>query len=139
MPERLTRTTDPEPSNRRLQFELLFASVWLAVGLFLVPALIFWVGITLLGPYGEAPGGGLGTFYANFFGDLATGEVRAWFIAFGPLILVSFVRAVFIGVDSLATNDDEARHEKRKATPAPATVTPKKTTGQRRVEPRINE
>ena len=86
MPERLARTTDPEPSNDRLRFELIFASIWLGVGLFLVPALIFWVGIAMLGPYGEGTGAGLGTFYADFFGDLATGEVRAWLLALGPLI-----------------------------------------------------
>ena len=139
MPERLARITDPEPSNRRLRFELIFASVWLALGLFLVPAIIYWVGITILGPYGDAPGGGLGTFYADFFGDLATGEARAWFIALGPLILISVARAVFIGVRSPAATDDAARATARKSTPAPVAKAADTAADRRRVEPRISD
>lgn len=139
MPERLARTTDPDPSNRRLRFELIFASVWLAIGLFLVPALIFWVGITLLGPYGDAPGGGLGSFYADFFGDLATGELRAWFITLGPLILISLARAVFIGVRSQEDSEDEAPVNPRKPVQKPVIKATEKTVEPRRVEPRISD
>lgn len=132
MPERLARTIDPEPSNRRLRFELIFASVLLAAGLFLVPALIFWVGIVLLGPYGEGTGAGLGTFYADFFGDLATGEVRTWLIALGPLLIVSLARAIFIGT------------RRRNEVPVDAEPTPRpaasdKASDQRRVEPQIGD
>jgi hypothetical protein len=127
MPERLTRTTDPEPGSGRLRFELIFASVWLAIGLFLIPALIYWVGITLLGPYGEGPGGDMAKFYADFYGDLASGEIRTWFIALGPLLLISLVRAVFIGV----------RPKAETAAPAPAQPSSQKANGPRRVEPRI--
>jgi hypothetical protein len=131
MPERLTRTTDPEPGSRRLRFELIFASVWLAVGLFLIPALIFWVGITLLGPYGEGPGGDMATFYADFYGDLASGQIRTWFIALGPLLLISLLRAVFIGVRPRAETAAPA------APAAPAQPSSRKANGPRRVEPRI--
>ncbi len=31
------------------RFELIFASLWLAFGLFVLPALIFWAGSVLLG------------------------------------------------------------------------------------------
>ena len=56
-------------AHRRVRFEVIFASIWLAVGLFVVPATIFAVGGALLGPYGD--NGGLGSFYGDFFGDLA--------------------------------------------------------------------
>ena len=50
--------------RRRARFELIFASVWLAVGLVVLPATIFAVGGALLGPYGD--NGGLGRFYGDF-------------------------------------------------------------------------
>jgi hypothetical protein len=81
--------------RRRARFELIFASIWLAVGLFLMPATIFLVGSALLGPYGET--GRLGPFYGDFFGDLAEPSVRAWAIALGPLVLISLLRLVFAG------------------------------------------
>jgi hypothetical protein len=136
MPERLTRTTDSAPSSRRLRFELIFASVWLAIGLFLIPALIFWVGITLLGPYGETPGAGMGSFYADFYGDLASGEVRTWFIALGPLLLISLLRAVFIGLRSKDESAESATPERPRPQPQ---IQPKKTHEPRRVEPRIGD
>jgi hypothetical protein len=81
--------------RRRARFEVIFASIWLAVGLFVLPATIFIVGGALLGPYGD--NSGLGRFYGDFFGDLAEPSVRAWAIALGPLILISLLRLVFVG------------------------------------------
>jgi|HigsolmetaAR201D_1030396.scaffolds.fasta_scaffold22470_2 hypothetical protein len=121
--------TNLDPAQRRLRFELIFASVWLAVGLFVVPALIFWVGITLLGPYGDGTGEGLGSFYADFFGDLATGDIRTWLLALGPLILISLIRLVFIGV----RGTDESPEKSSSEPPTPRTVEP------RRIEPRIGD
>jgi hypothetical protein len=112
-----------------MRFELIFGSVWLALGLFLLPAVIFWVGITLLGPYGEGQGAGMGTFYGNFYGDLAQGELRAWALALGPLIVVSLLRAVFIG-----TRPKPETREPRE----PAPVKAAKTADPRRVEPRVD-
>src|SRR5262245_4540677 len=82
-------------SRRRVRFELIFAAVWLVVGLLLWPALIFTVGGSLLGPYGD--NGGLGRFYGDFFGDLGEPSVRAWAIALGPLVLISILRLIFVG------------------------------------------
>jgi hypothetical protein len=81
--------------RRRARFELIFASIWLAVGLFLLPATIFAVGGALLGPYGETDR--LGRFYGDFFGDLAEPSVRAWAIVLAPLVLISLLRLVFAG------------------------------------------
>ncbi|WP_129645824.1 hypothetical protein [Peristeroidobacter agariperforans] len=93
--------SDEQRRTRRRRFELIFASLWLAFGLFLLPALIFWVGGALMGPYGatsDGQGAGLSTFYVDFFGDLADGSGRAWGIALGPVLLIYLLRAVFIGV-----------------------------------------
>jgi hypothetical protein len=111
-----------------MRFELIFGSVWLAFGLFLLPAIIFWVGITLLGPYGEAQGAGMGTFYGDFYGDLAQGEARAWALALGPLVVISLIRAVFIGTRPKPDPVDAPE-------PTPA---PKPSSEPRRVEPRID-
>jgi hypothetical protein len=122
--------TDNSLRSNRTRFELIFASVWLAVGLFLLPALIFWVGIVLLGPYGEGQGAGMGTFYGDFFADLAQGEVRAWALALGPLVLITLLRAIFWGARPKA----ETPHEPSAKAPSP---TPTKSVDPRRVEPRI--
>jgi hypothetical protein len=116
-----------------MRFELIFGSVWLALGLFILPALIFWVGITLLGPYGEGQGAGMGTFYGDFYGDLAEGEVRAWALALGPLVLVSLIRAIFIGTrPKPAAGTDDA------APPAAPAAPAQRPAESRRVEPRID-
>lgn len=117
------------PSRRRARFELIFAGIWLAVGLLLLPALIFTVGGSLLGPYGD--NGGLGRFYGDFFGDLAEPSVRAWAIALGPLVLISVLRLIFVGAgrEPEKPPDEEER-------PAP----PRRHTAEdhRRVEPRVS-
>jgi hypothetical protein len=102
----------PPPPRSRLRFELIFASAWLAIGLFVLPALIFLVGSSLLGPYGDPPKG-MGRFYADFFGDMAEPSGRAWALALGPVVLISVVRAVFIGVRrrGAASDTDGAPHK----------------------------
>ncbi len=114
--------------RRRARFEAIFASIWLAVGLFVLPAIIFAVGGSLLGPYGD--NGGLGRLYGDFFGDLAEPSARAWTIALGPLVLISLLRLVFAGagrgpVEPQPPADHAAAHRR---TPEEA----------RRVEPRVS-
>ena len=114
-------------TRRRVRFEVIFASIWLAVGLFVVPVTIFAVGGSLLGPYGE--NGGLGSFYGDFFGDLAEPSVRAWAIALGPLALISILRLIFVG----AGRTPDPPREEDSAPP------PRRThEDQRRVEPRVS-
>jgi hypothetical protein len=121
----------PQPPRQRsrLRFELIFASAWLAVGLFLLPALIFMVGASLLGPYGEN-GGSLGRFYADFFGDLAAPSGRAWALALGPLVLISLVRAVFLGVSRGESGAEDGGATAHKETARPSRE-------HTRVEPRV--
>jgi hypothetical protein len=112
--------------RRRARFELIFASIWLAVGLFVLPATIFVVGGAVLGPYGDD--GGLGRFYGDFFGDLAEPSVRAWAIALGPLALVSILRLVFVGA---GRGPEVAQAE-------PSAPSRRPAEDQRRVEPRVS-
>lgn len=129
--------SDDQRRSRRVRFELIFNSLWLALGLFVLPALIFWVGVAALGPYGE--NAGLSAFYIDFFGDLADGTGRAWSIALGPLVLISILRALFIGVQTTpradAVDEDDEPAPVRRAPPKPAV---KKTADRpSRVEPRM--
>jgi hypothetical protein len=113
--------------RRRARFEAIFASIWLAVGLFALPAAIFAVGGALLGPYGE--NAGLGRFYGDFFGDLAEPSLRAWAIALGPLALISVLRLIFAGA---------GREPQAPASSQDPAAAPRRTPEEpRRVEPRI--
>jgi len=115
------------PRNR-VRRELIVASVALAFGLFVLPGLIYLVGAALLGPYGENRGPG--SFYGDFFRDLIEPSGRAWALAVGPLVVVSAVRAVFIGVKDAPRTAS--------GTPTPAAPAPKRRPDEpQRVEPRI--
>jgi hypothetical protein len=129
MPETRPRTT------HRLRFELILSSVLLALGLFAVPAIVYWVGIKLLGPYGEGASAGLSTFYADFFGDLASGTGRAWSLALGPLVLVSLVRLLFVRRPPQSGTEGELDEEARIAPPQPMRPQPPPA---RRKEPSVN-
>ena len=114
--------------RRRVRFEVIFASIWLAIGLFLLPAAIFAVGGALLGPYGDT--GRLGRFYGDFFGDLAEPSLRAWALAVGPLALISVLRLVFAGA---------GRGPESPKTPPAEPAAPRRGHEEaRRVEPRVS-
>ena len=134
--------SDEQRRTRRLRFELIFASLWLAFGLFVLPALIYGVGAALLGPYGpsEERSGALSTFYVDFFGDLADTSGRAWTIALGPLLLIYLLRAIFIGVkpdqvERRALDEEEEPPPPRRAPPKKETKRPAGRAP--RVEPRM--
>lgn len=115
--------------RRRARFEAIFASIWLAIGLFVLPAAIFSVGGALLGPYGD--NAGLGRFYGDFFGDLAEPSLRAWAIALGPLALISVLRLIFAGAGRPPEPPPAASHD---SSPAPR----RSPEDARRVEPRVS-
>lgn len=119
------------PTRRRLRFELVFASIWLGIGLFLLPALIYGVGDLLLGPYGE--GAGLGRFYADFFSDLVAPSGRAWTLALGPLVLISVLRLLFLDVRASTSSDSD--DDAPTASSPPATP---RAHERSRVEPRVS-
>lgn len=128
-------TTDPQEApepGARLRFECLFASVTLAVGLFVVPALIYWVGAAALGPYGERAG--LSDFYGAYFADLASLTGRTWLLALSPLLLMSLIRVIYIGVPRSgsvnAAPEDDGDSDSHPRSPPSARES-------RRVEPRV--
>jgi hypothetical protein len=141
-------TTDGELPARqsRVRFEVIFASVWFGIGLFVIPALIYTIGAMLLGPYGTDAG--LAAFYGDFFADLAEPSARAWAIALGPLLIISVLRAVFLNFKGAAELEDEdndappaSRQARRDAeqrvgaAKRPPAANPKESN--RRVEPRV--
>jgi len=119
MNTRFNDDNDSPDSGSRLRLEMIVGSAWLAFGLFVVPAVIYWVGTATLGPYGE--NAGLSTFYGAFFADLASGAPRAWLLALGPLLLMSLIRLLYIGVGTRATatktDDDDEPAQKPKPKP----------------------
>jgi hypothetical protein len=119
--------TDPTPAHG-MRFEFILASVLLAVGLFGMPALIYGVGIAVLGPYGESAG--LAKFYSDFFADMAEPSARTWALALGPLTLVTLLRAVFAGTQA------PPPPAQRRPSGRPPAESPRPRTG-RRVEPRV--
>lgn len=125
----MTRSPSVEnpPQSHRLRFELIAGSILLAFGLFVLPGLVYWVGSSLLGEYG--PDAGVGTFYGEFFGDLATGVVRAWTLALGPLVIVLVLRLLFLRRPGEKSPDSDAA--------VPQAVARRDVDG-RRVEPRVS-
>jgi hypothetical protein len=116
-----------------VRFELIFASIWLAVGFFVIPALIYLVGTLLLGPYGasEADGAGLGSFYGAFFSDLVEPAGRVWVLALAPLVVISLLRLIFLNFKA-AQSHDEPTVSHRETQPEPQRRT------RERVEPRVS-
>ena len=132
----VSESDDDQPARKsRARFELIFASIWLAVGFFVMPALIYLVGTLLLGPYGqtEAEGAGLGSFYGDFFSDLVEPAGRVWMLALAPLVVISVLRLLFFNFSSKQSADRESEsHEP----PANIPREPQRR-ARERVEPRV--
>jgi hypothetical protein len=131
-------------SSSGLRFEVILASTLLAFGIFGLPALIYFLGATLLGPYieGDAPANGVALFYRSFFADLAAPSVRAWLIAIGPLLVNGLFRLAFLGYRNPDIEPPLRREPPSKRAAAPLPRTPARAPQQkarsgRRVEPRI--
>lgn len=130
----MNATLDDAPAAERTSargrtgLELALASGLLAFGLFVLPAIVFVVGVALLGPYGENQS--MGAFYANYFRDLAEPAGRTWIIALGPLLLVSVVRLLWLrrGATAEEPTQDDAMHQTR----------PPKTREHKRLEPSVS-
>jgi hypothetical protein len=141
------RSDDMETGSgsKGLRFEILLASTLLAFGLFALPAIVYFVGAALLGPYieSDAPANSVALFYRNFFADLAAPSGRAWLIAIGPLLVIALFRLAFVGQRSvrIPTSRNESTPKRTAAPPQPSRASPRapqqKPRGARRVEPRI--
>ena len=113
-------------SPHRIRFELLFALGGIAFGALLLPALVYAVGVGLLGTYA---GKGLAGLYGNLFADLISGSWAAAALVFGPYVILMLARAPLFGRrrEAVEHDDDET------VTAAPTTG----STRSSRVEPRI--
>jgi hypothetical protein len=86
---RLRRMARYYRGARGLWRELLAAAICLAVGIVLMPCLIFAVGRLALGPYAR---GNLFALWHDFLQGLAAGSQANWFIAVGPYLLLWLLR-----------------------------------------------
>ncbi len=77
------------PVNRPKTEVLLFLGL-IALGMWLVPAMIFLVGNLILGPYGDFDT--LGSFYIDLFGSLLVGRGIAWLLVSSPYLFLSLIR-----------------------------------------------
>jgi hypothetical protein len=73
--------------------ELLTLALCLAVGLLLMPPLIWLVGSLELGPYAN---GGLGGLLRDYYLALAQGSLAQWLVALGPYAAVWLLRGLRI-------------------------------------------
>jgi hypothetical protein len=58
-----------------------------------LPALIYLVGVQILGAYGGGPH--IGAFYGDFFRNLLAGNGRTWFVVLGPYLVITILRLIF--------------------------------------------
>lgn len=71
--------------------EMIAAGLCLAVGVALMPILIFYIGVATLGRY---EGAGVGPLYASVFAGLREPSLAAWSVILGPYALFLLFRAL---------------------------------------------
>ena len=71
--------------------ELLTFSLCLAVGLLVMPLLIWLIGSVELGPYAN---GGLAGLLSDYYRGLAKGSLAYWLVALGPYAAVWLLRGL---------------------------------------------
>jgi hypothetical protein len=77
--------------TRGPQRELLTFALCIAVGLLVMPLLIWLMGTAVLGPYVK---GGPGNLLADYYLALAKGSLAYWLVALGPYAAVWLLRGV---------------------------------------------
>jgi hypothetical protein len=75
--------------------ELLWMLIALAVGVLLLPPLIWLVGSRVFGPYA---GGGSRELVGHFFTGLGQGQAALWLVALGPYLVISAARITLAGM-----------------------------------------
>jgi hypothetical protein len=94
--ELLARARSSYNAQSRARRELIIFGVALAIGLFLVPLLIWVAGNRVLGPYtrGQETHAGPFALLADFFVGLAHGSIVFWAVALGPAVFLLLIRAL---------------------------------------------
>jgi hypothetical protein len=92
--ERLMRPWHSFAGLSRAQRELIVTGVALAVGVLVMPFLIWAAGNRVLGPYthGDNPKAGPWALFADYVVGLAHGSAVFWLVALGPLALFTLIR-----------------------------------------------
>ncbi|MGA2776282.1 MAG: hypothetical protein ABSF94_01905 [Steroidobacteraceae bacterium] len=75
----------------RLRKQAAIAGICLGAGLALLPLLIYFAGISLLGPY---EGASLPHIYQSILGGLVHGSFSSWVVVLGPYFLFLLFRAL---------------------------------------------
>jgi len=96
--ERLRHPRQSFDALSRTVREVIVAGAALAVGLFLMPFLVWLAGNRFLGPYthGDDPRGGPWALFADYVVGLAHGSAVFWVVALGPLVLLCAIRGFLI-------------------------------------------
>jgi len=92
--EHLARARQSLAGLSRTQRELIVAGAGLAVGLLVMPFIIWAAGNRVLGPYthGDNPKAGPWALFADYVVGLAHGSAVFWVVALGPLALFMLIR-----------------------------------------------
>ena len=86
----------------RPQRELALALLGVALGVLLMPLLVWAAGMLALGPYAN---GGFGALLGDFLRGLAEGSLACWLVLAGPYLVLSLgrlLRLVLRGIDARA-------------------------------------
>jgi hypothetical protein len=86
------------------QRELALAAVLLAVGLFVLPIAVYWVGQHVVGEY--AAEGGLWGLVGEIWSGLAQANFLAWALVLSPYVVIQLLRGAWL----------LARHDAREVT-----------------------
>lgn len=70
--------------------ELLLFACLVGFGLLVLPALVYVVGVFLLGEY--RPDASVATFYRDFYAELAAPALWAWLLVLGPWLGIQWLR-----------------------------------------------
>jgi hypothetical protein len=78
--------------QQQIKLEMLLFFGLFALGMWLVPAMIYVVGVKILGPYGELKS--LSAFYIDLFSMLVEKRRIAWLLVASPYLFLSLVRVL---------------------------------------------
>ena len=78
-----------------LEHEFMALALCLAIGLIVMPTLIWFIGSAKLGPYA---GGGLPALWRDYFLSLLKGSLAYWLVALGPYAGLWLLRGARYGL-----------------------------------------